>query len=799
MAYIRVPKVYEKLKKAEEFYAPVIMTAAYGYGKSAAVEYYYRRKKPLTLYCKNGNLTEMPSPDSFRGNVVIIEDLQWLSEESGITYLKELLEHSGRQIVMLTRGEIPKYLAAESMRYGFVRIREEDFCFGEKEVEAFFREKGISLSADEAAQIAEASKGYAIAVHFYADHMESGEHYSDRLKEAVWHDLFHLWDGCVYEQWSYEFRSFALSLCPYESFTIAMAEYLTGNKRIGELIEYCREKTNQLRYQEAGNYSIRFETRRYFLWKRELTWGSAEIIENYRRAANYYESRGDIPNALKYYEKAGATQRVKEMLIRNANTHPGNGHYVETKEYYFKLPEEEIKGSPVLMAGMSMLYDLILLPDKSEEWYEELKKYCQDKRNSRELRREARARLAYLDIGLPHHGSKGILDIMKDVYALIRKGDIVLPEFSATGNMPSIMNGGLDFCEWSKSDRQIAKFMEKPLQVILGKYGKGLITLGLAESGFEKGSMAAYEILTRCNDGYEAAAHGGKIEMCFVSVGVQVRQHLSEGQLPSAKRVCDSFAEKVKAEAATQLIPNLEAFEEWLALYSGSGDRRERYAEKVPDAKTSFCVLDRYRQMVKLRCLIAENRLEEAFDLCAFLTGYFESYHRSFLWMENEVLKAIILFRMGDGHWKDHMKNALQRSEEYHFIRIVSFEGAAVLPLLNKLKEEKQIPETGSEFFEKVYEETMRIAMFYPDYLRFIPKETVVLTSREAQVLSMLCAGMTTEDICEALEIGYDGLKKHNRNIYKKLGVKNRAEAERKALRLGLVHQGSTMKSGGSV
>jgi LuxR family maltose regulon positive regulatory protein len=51
MSYIRIPKVYEKLKKAEEFYAPVILTAAQGYGKSAAVEYYYRRKKPLILHC----------------------------------------------------------------------------------------------------------------------------------------------------------------------------------------------------------------------------------------------------------------------------------------------------------------------------------------------------------------------------------------------------------------------------------------------------------------------------------------------------------------------------------------------------------------------------------------------------------------------------------------------------------------------------------------------------------------------------------------------------------------------------
>ncbi|MBO4376220.1 MAG: response regulator transcription factor, partial [Lachnospiraceae bacterium] len=65
----------------------------------------------------------------------------------------------------------------------------------------------------------------------------------------------------------------------------------------------------------------------------------------------------------------------------------------------------------------------------------------------------------------------------------------------------------------------------------------------------------------------------------------------------------------------------------------------------------------------------------------------------------------------------------------------------------------------------------------------------VSLTKRETVILSMLCRGMSMEDICEELDITYDGLKKHNRNIYRKLGAKNRAEAERKAAWLGLVHR----------
>ena len=143
MGYIKVAKVYEKLKKAEEFCAPVLMTAGVGWGKSAAAEYYYRRKKPLILFCKNGKIQEKPDIQSFRGSVVIIEDMQWLSDEEDISYLRELLHTQGIQVVMIKRGEIPKYLAVEAINLDFVRIQERDLALSEKEIGQFLKEKGI--------------------------------------------------------------------------------------------------------------------------------------------------------------------------------------------------------------------------------------------------------------------------------------------------------------------------------------------------------------------------------------------------------------------------------------------------------------------------------------------------------------------------------------------------------------------------------------------------------------------------------------------------------------------------------
>ena len=787
MSYIRIPKVYKKLQKAEKMFLPVVMTAPTGWGKSAAVENYYKRKPCLILNCRDGRLESMPPISGIRQGVVVIEDAQWLYEETDYTYVRELIREGGRQILILTRGSFPKYLSSDEQDYNFVRITETDFAFGQEEVRKYFAEREVEIDEEDVPKVTAATHGYPRAIYYYTTHMEDGSRFSEHMVQEIWLDIYNLWDGMLYEQWSDEFREFALAVCQYDEFSEDMAVFLTGSKRIPEVLDYCKAVMKQINVNADGNYSIREETRGFFIWKQKMSWSEEQILDNYRKGAYYYELRGDVPRALAYYHKAGARKNVRQLLIRNAQMHPGAGHYIETRDYYMELSEEEIRESPVLMAGMSMLYDLFLEPEQSEKWYGELAAYEKDKIHSRELRREARVRLAYLDIALPHRGTKGILRIMKHVFELIKKGDIVLPEMSATGNIPSIMNGGLDFCDWSKSDTQIARFMGRPLETILGKFGKGLVTIALAESGFEKATMQPYEVMTRLTGGYEAARYGGKIEMCFVAVGIQARQHIVEGQYRSAMRVAESFIRHAGEAGASQLQPNLRAFETWLSLYTGSTEEISSYLEETKEFPAAFSIIDRYRCLMRVRCLIADNRLTEALELANFLGVYFQRYERHFHEMENELLKGIILYRLEDEHYKEHVMNALVKASEYHFIRVFSLEGAAALEPLRSIRPRDLPGKAAEEFLKEVLLETEKVSHIYPDYMKYTPKQEIDLTRRELEVLSLLCGGYTTEEICERLNLKINALKKHNYNLYKKLGVTNRAQAERKAVKLGLV------------
>lgn len=790
MGYIRLPRVYEKMKEAEQSFTPVLFTAACGYGKTAAVRHFYRRKRPCVLFCREGRLSGKPDLDTLRANIVIIEDMQWLHEEEDIRYLKELLKAGGRQVVMLSRGHVPGFLSLKIMDGSCVRIQESDLALGEKEVEAFFQVRRIPLPAEVLPQLTAVSRGYALALNLYAARMANGERFGDTLVAEVWQDVFQTWDACVFQQNPEDYVRLVLSVCPYEQFDVKMLSYLLEEteQNCARLLEYAWRETNQIDCVAEGVYALRPEVRRYYLWYRVGKWEEEKKRENYRRAGEYFEKKEDYPHALQYYREAGDRQRMLEILTHLAEEDSGAWRYPALQKYFEELPREVVRESPVLMTAMAMMYMLLMKLDQAEEWYGALRKYAGREGIPKKQQQEAQIRLLYLDLSLPQRSRRTLVYSLQKLVLMAGQSDLRVPEVLLTGENPSIINGGRDFTAWSGRSREVLQRIMPVAEKILGRYVKGFETVALAECGFERGTMPAEEVLERCADGYAAASCDGKLEICYAAAGIQARQYLILGCLPEAERILKEFQIRALKEGSDLLLNNLTASLTRIALYAGGTEEITAFLKKTPHARVSFTLSDRYLQLVRLRCLIAQNHLEEALDLSFLLTQYFSSCQREYCDMVNELLKSIILYRLQDRRWIRHFADVLHKTGTHHFVRLLSLEGAAVLPLLQNLPEESLPKNLSAKYLEQVTRGCNRMASVFPDYLAYIPTSRVHLTRREMQVLGMLCSGETSEEICRELGISYAGLKKHNRNIYQKIGAKNRAEAERKAAQMGLVY-----------
>jgi DNA-binding CsgD family transcriptional regulator len=66
------------------------------------------------------------------------------------------------------------------------------------------------------------------------------------------------------------------------------------------------------------------------------------------------------------------------------------------------------------------------------------------------------------------------------------------------------------------------------------------------------------------------------------------------------------------------------------------------------------------------------------------------------------------------------------------------------------------------------------------------------LTARELEVLRLLCRGAANKDIARALHLSENTVKTHLANLYAKLQVGKRTEAQAAAWRLGLVRPDET-------
>ena len=156
------------------------------------------------------------------------------------------------------------------------------------------------------------------------------------------------------------------------------------------------------------------------------------------------------------------------------------------EKYYRGLPETEILASPSLMQGISMLCALAMDYEGSERWYGELKKFAEHCSRQDAAGKQARGRLAWLDISLPQRGVNGLTETIPAVFRLLTNKEVALPSFSVTSALPSIMNGGKDFSEWSKKDDLLYKTLRLPVEAVLGRDAWVLPTAPLPRANLKR-------------------------------------------------------------------------------------------------------------------------------------------------------------------------------------------------------------------------------------------------------------------------------------------------------------------------
>ena len=810
ICYIRPKRALRRLKAAEEENITAYIYGVSGIGKTELIVRYLKQKKYQMFDAGRVSAEELEGiAESEKRKIVVIDNLHDLAMEEECDDIKEaiisLIEREDIWLILSGRCAVPPWLAAVRYREVFYVIEESELLFDEAQENQYIEYTKILLTPEQR----KVSRNYCLGVPLgwyitwdiykqiqLREGLKEGEYFSDKLfSELIDRGLSQMWDYLdwhVYDNWDIRIQEFLMEVSIVDCFTAHLAEMITGINNVESILSRVKWFGNfmvERTEKDEVVYEFRREMRISMRRRLKRKYNKEQIHALYENAGLYYQLNKEPIRALEMYQKAGEKERIASLLIENARTAPNNGYYYQLKKYYLKLSDEKIRTSPELMMGMSMLQSLLLDIEESERWYQELEQYA--KEHSGRERRQARSKLLYLEIGLPHRGSENMVEILKKAHLLILDKQVSLQEFSVTSNQASQMNGGKDFCEWSKRDRELAKGIGKLVEFILGKYGKGMVNLALSESFFEKGEDN-YEVASLANKGRMQAETGGKLEQCFVADGMLAWLHIITGKVSEAEELLKRFYKKAEKEEAERLLPNIETFIIRCALYSQKKAEIEKWMKKAPDEEQEFSIYDRFHYLTKVRVYLQNGRNEQAYNLLLKCEYYATVMKRTYIKIEVKLLMAIVQYRVGDERWDETLCEGLKMAEEYHFVRIITREGAAIRPLLTQSRwepsrvESKEGEKKNRQFWKQVLEETEKMTRYYPGYLK-AGIESVTLSDAMLEILKLQADGLSKEKIAERLNMSVSNVKYHTQQIYKRLGVSNKAEAVMEAGKRGLL------------
>lgn len=716
-------------------------------------------------------------------SLIVIDDFQEVQSKSErdkflstLNTLGELSDKAGKiSILILTRANLPEYMKPFSIVGRLAAVNEISLRLSEEEVNNILAKAGVDISVDSVKYIMDNTDGCYLIFKMFLKYITEGldviTSYS-YLRE----DLYAYIDHSMFNQWNKNIQHFLLRMAFFHDFTYKMCNYINASDDVKGIINTLNSQCSVLTFCPPDKYTIIPLFKNYLEKKQKdvLTLEDANrCLEN---GGLYYEQMGDIPSALSCYGRANNSNKVAELLQLLVEKYGGSLYVREVRQYYSYLDDEMIKESPKLISAMAMFKSCQLQVEESEKYIAMLEDMVSQLPKKDDRYKEALEKLYYLYISIPHRGVSKLVKLIPHITSICGQKDLNLQMMSATGNQPSIMNGGKDFSMWSRHDKFLYKMLKKTVEQMLGKNGVGIPETGVGESLYYKNKTI--EAMSYLTQGLSNANLNGDIQVQFAATGIMAKVFIAGGSIDTAFNIVENIEKKAVINSEIQILENLHALKAYICLYNGNNNYISMWMDSIKQMPLSdFYITDRYILIVKARCYLKSGQDMEAYAILKIIERYIKLYKRPFMYMECLLLQAIFHYR-NNGEWKPIFLEVLKKAQGYNFIRLIADEGVAVGQFFEKnVLNEDDLKNAGikESFFNSVQEAVGIQSMYYPQYL-INYKQKVSLSKQEMEVLRCMALGMSQKDIGEKLDIKVATVKFHTKNIYTKFETKDKSQ-----------------------
>jgi LuxR family maltose regulon positive regulatory protein len=254
----------------------------------------------------------------------------------------------------------------------------------------------------------------------------------------------------------------------------------------------------------------------------------------------------------------------------------------------------------------------------------------------------------------------------------------------------------------------------------------------------------------------------------------------------------------INAHPAWTLIIHQTWYQVQSRLWLGDVETAARWAEgdpaiikhEIPNNLPVF--LQEIREILLARVALARGEIEKALEILSRLGPQAESAGRMVRVIEIGLLRALAW--QAQGNIDDAMaslERPLVLAQPERYIRLFVDQGEPMAQLLREAVSRgiasncarKLLAAFGDSSADEQQIEQKVISPAVLQHLSMVEP----LTRREIDILQLICAGYSNQEIAERLSVTLNTVKKHTSHIYGKLDVKSRTQAIARAQEIGLL------------
>ena len=761
---------------------------------------------------------------------IVLDDYHLITAEpvhGAVSFLIEHLPENAR-LVILSRTEPPLPLAKLRARDQLAEIGAAGLRFTTEEASAFLKGvMGLTLSASDVATLEEVTEGWAAALQLAALSMRGRDDVSGFV-EAFSGSNRHVLDFLaeeVLERQPEGVREFLLETSVLERMTATLCDVLTGRDDGQGMLERLeRENLFVIPLDDERGWYRYHHLFAEFLRGRLRREGPELASELHLRASGWYERSGRTFEAVEHALAGGHYERAADLVEPVTREMWSRGEVVTLLGWLRRLPGEAKRNHPKMFLDQATALvvmgrlDEIEVPLREGEnaaadleaarrrhllgyaagvrsWRARLS--C-DPRQAIELARRSLDLLPEDDPGLRSFPAIGMGQAYRDAGELEAAGE-AFAEAAELGRAAGHVYGMLGGMVWHARVqvergrlREAENSFRRALRLIDERDFGLLPTAGPAHLGmgallYEQNEVEEAEReLDRGTELAERTRDVSNLVWGYVTRSkVKLARGDEEGALESAlgaQRVARDAGAELEAAIAANWMARLRLaraeIEDAIAV--------EQERSESGDTLGSATLVDR---MTSARLLCARGRHGEASRLLQELGEAAEEAGRAWDLIEVLALQALALWESGKKEQAvGVLTQALTLAEPEGYVRTFVDEGEAMGAILSATLEARQRGHPDAALRVPVpYLARLMAALAQAEAPAGNDRLPESLSEREVEVLALIAAGDSNEEIAGKLFVSVTTVKTHINNLYRKLGAHSRTQALARARETSLL------------